>query len=158
MRNIYRAGIAIAIMLLIQTANAQIISRQRPANVVTTAQVQSLSTSEGNRGRFVIVDVRAKAETDVSMIPGAITQAEFENTKQQHLGKAVIVYCTVGHRSGIYANKLRTKGWNAWNYEGSILDWCRHQLPVVTQDGKGTTRVHTYDASYSLAPGYLAVY
>ena len=69
---------------------------------------------------------------------GAITQADFEKNAKEHQSKAVLVYCTVGYRSGIYAKKLRKK---SWNYQGSILDWCKNQLPVVTQDGNHTTRV-----------------
>ena len=158
MRYIYLAWIAIAILFLIQTASAQIGGRQPEAPVITTAQIQSLQADDKSRGRFIIVDVRAKVETDVSMIPGAITQTNFEQTMPQHRGKAVIAYCTVGYRSGIYAKKLQSNGWHAWNYEGSILDWCRHELPVVTQGGQKTNRVHTYNSSYSLAAGYQAVH
>jgi len=159
MRFVYCTTIVIAMMFSIQFANAQLlISRQPEAPIVTVAQIQSLQSDANQKGRFVIVDVRAKAETDVSIIPGAITQAEFESTAQQHQGKTAIVYCTVGYRSGIYAKKLKNKGWNAFNYQGSILDWCKHQLPVVTRDGRNTTRVHTYNSSYSLAGGYQAVY
>ena len=159
MRLIYSASVVIAIIFSIQIANAQLLTARLPeAPVVTAAQIQSLQADPNKQNRFVIVDVRAKSETEVSIIPGAITQAEFEQTIQQHQGKAVLVYCTVGYRSGIYAKKLKRKGWNAWNYKGSILDWCNNQLPVVTRTGQSTNRVHTYNSSYSLAPGYQAVY
>lgn len=159
MRTIFCATVAIAMVFSIQFANAQLLTRPQPeAPVVTAAQIRSLQSDPNRKDSFVIVDVRAKAETDVSVIPGAITQADFEKTTQQHQGKAVLVYCTVGYRSGIYAKKLRKKGWSAWNYQGSILDWCKNQLPVVTKDGARTTRVHTYNSSYSLAGGYQAVY
>ena len=159
MRTILCAVVVIAVVFSIQFANAQLLTRPQPeAPVVTAAQIRSLQSDPNRKDRFVIVDVRAKAETDVSVIPGAITQADFEKTAQQHQGKAVLVYCTVGYRSGIYAKKLRKKGWDAWNYQGSILDWCNNQLPVVTKNGNHTTRVHTYNSSYSLADGYQAVY
>ena len=133
-------------------------AQQLAASVVTAEQVRSFQTDEKYTGEFVIVDVRGKAETDVSMIPGAISQAAFEKTKKQHAGKIVIAYCTVGYRSGIYAEKLRSKGWDARNYEGSILDWCKNQLPVVTPAGESTKRVHTYSSNYALDPNYQAVY
>lgn len=158
MRNVCRATIVAIVSLSMQLASAQIYSQQPEAPIVTAAQIQTLQNDKKYQDRFVIVDVRAKAETDVSIIPGAITQAEFLKTHKQHQGKAVLVYCTVGFRSGKYAKKLRKKGWNAWNYEGSILDWCQNQLPVVTKDGKKTKRVHTYNSSYSVAKGYQAVY
>ena len=144
-------------MLIIQMTSAQLDDQQPEVPIATAAQIQSLRADETQEERFVIVDVRAKSETDVSIIPGAITKAEFEKTKSQHQGKMVIAYCTVGCRSGTFAKKLRSNGWNAWNYKGSILDWCENQLPVVTKDGENTNRVHTYSSEYSLAPGYFAV-
>ena len=158
MRKLGRAGIAFAIMFLIQGAYAHLCSRQPEAPIVTAAQIQSLQSDKSLERRVVVVDVRAEAETDVSIIPGAITQTEFEKTKSQHRGKAVIAYCTVGHRSGKFAKKLRSEGWNAWNYKGSILDWCKNQLPVVSKDGNHTSRVHTYNTRYSVAAGYQAVH
>ena len=159
MKIIGSAIVVTTVLFAIQLANAQLLTARLPeAPVVTAAQIQSLQADPNKQNRFVIVDVRAKTETDVSIIPGALTQAEFERTIQQHQSKAVLVYCTVGYRSGIYAKKLKRKGWDAWNYKGSILDWCRNQLPVVTMTGQSTKRVHTYNSSYSLAPGYQAVY
>jgi len=159
MKIICSAIVVTTVLFAIQLANAQLLTARLPeAPVVTAAQIQSLQADPNKQNRFVIVDVRAKTETDVSIIPGALTQAEFERTIQQHQSKAVLVYCTVGYRSGIYAKKLKSKGWNAWNYKGSILDWCNNQLPVVTTDGKSTNQVHTYNSSYSLAAGYQAVY
>lgn len=157
MKILMRAGIAAAIIMSIQLIVAQISAFGSKAPIVTTGQIQSLQTDDNSQGSFVIVDVREKAETDVSVIPGAITRAEFERTADQQQGKAVLVYCTVGHRSGIYAQKLRRDGWNAWNYEGSILDWCNNHLPVVTRQGQSTNRVHTFSSRYSVARGYQAV-
>ena len=152
--------ITIAIVLLsIKMVNAQIFGNREPeAPTITAAQIQALQTNSRNSGRYVIVDVRDKVETDVSIIPGAITQAEFEKAKHKHRGKAVIAYCTVGYRSGIYAKKLQQNGWKAWNYKGSILDWCKNQLPVKTPSGQTTKRVHTYNSSYALAAGYQPIY
>ena len=135
-----------------------LVANQTPAPIVTAAKIQALQSDSKNSERFLVVDVRDQNENDVSIIPGAITLAEFEKTKESHQGKLIITYCTVGYRSGLYAQKLRRSGWNAWNYKGSILDWCDHHLPVVTPSGQRTQRVHTYNSSYSLASGYQAVY
>ena len=152
------AVVIIAIMLWVQMSFFQLGDKQPEAPIVTAAQIRAAQADEKFKGRFVIVDVRGKKETDVSVIPGAMTQAEFEAAAKLHQGKIVVVYCTVGYRSGIYAKKLRKKGWNAVNYKGSILDWCNNQLPVVTRTGESTKRVHTYNSSYSVADGYEAVY
>ena len=158
-KTIYTLITSITILLSIQWVGFKVLVNLQPeAPSISASQIRSLQTVEDFQDRFVIVDVRAKGETDVSVIPGAITKTEFENSIEQHDGKTVVVYCTVGYRSGIYAKQLQRDGWDARNYKGSILDWCGNALPVVTPDGKSTCRVHTYDFSYPLASGYVAVY
>ena len=92
MRIIYSACVIITIIFSIQLASGQLLTKPLPeAPTVSVAQIQSLQADPKKKDRFVIVDVRAKAETDVSIIPGAITQAQFEQTIQKHQGKAVLV-------------------------------------------------------------------
>ena len=147
------------LLLAIQIANPQWNgSRGGEASVVSAEQIRAMQNSDQWNDRFVIVDVRAKAEADVSIIPGAITKSEFERDAEKHQDKLVIAYCTVGYRSGIYAQELSTEGWNSCNYKGSILDWCEKQLPLMTTDGRETNRVHTYSARYAAAQGYEAIY
>jgi rhodanese-related sulfurtransferase len=103
---------------------------------------------------FVLVDVRSEAETSVSVIPGAITKNEFEENAQDHTGKLIIAYCTVGVRSGDYTKHLSDQGWSAKNYEGSILRWIDSGLPLVTLQGTKTRRVHSYSDQYDVPDGY----
>lgn len=107
---------------------------------------------------FVVVDVRSEAETKVSVIPGAITKVEFEKDREKYNGRTVIPYCTVGGRSGAYAQQLANDGVKVKNYKGSILDWVNNELPLVTLDGKPTNRVHTYSAGYRVPSKYQAVH
>lgn len=123
---------------------------------VTADDIRAFQDDASSQDNFVIVDVRSKAETNVSMIPGAITQAEFEETKDQHRGKEIIVYCTIGVRSGQYATALNQEGWKASNYTGSILDWCGNNLPLVAS-GQLTNRVHTYNQWYTAPSNYVSV-
>ena len=144
----------IGVILLIQFIH----SKRVEIPTISAEQIRTLQNSEAWTDRSVIVDVRDKAETDVSVIPGAITKSEFEKNSRQHQGKVVIAYCTVGYRSGIYGKKLAAQGWQAYNYKGSILDWCENQLPLVSFDGEETNRVHTYSSKYKVAKGYEATY
>ena len=144
----------IGAILLIQFIN----SKRIEIPTISAEQIRMLQNSEAWTDRSVIVDVRDKAETDVSVIPGAITKSEFEKNSRQHQGKVVIAYCTVGHRSGVYGKKLASQGWQAFNYKGSILDWCENQLPLISLNGKETNRVHTYSSKYKVAKGYEATY
>ena len=106
---------------------------------------------------FVVVDVRSDAEIQVSLIPGAITKAQYEKNAQQYQGRTVIPYCTVGGRSGAYAKKLAKRGVKVTNYQGSILKWVAAELPVVTLEGKPTNRVHTYSDRYRIPAKYQQV-
>ena len=125
--------------------------------LITASQIRQLQSDETQRDNFVIVDVRSQAEMDVSMIPNALTKSEFEDSAEQYHGKTIIVYCAVGVRSGRYAADLNERGWQALNYEGSILDWCEHKLPLKTRNGSDTKKVHTYSERYSAPQGYIAV-
>lgn len=124
---------------------------------VTVDQIRELQLNDPDQTRFIIVDVRSEAESNVSVIPGAITKSEFETNRDQHRDKQVIAYCTVGVRSGNFAAMLNKDGWDAHNYLGSILDWCDNGLPLTTSDGTATTRVHTYSKCFSVPKEYDAV-
>ena len=133
------------------------LARRKGKSRVTAAQIRELQSDDRIADRFVIVDARSKVESDVSIIPGAITKTHFEQTAAQHEGKIIIAYCTIGFRSGLLVRSLKRKGFNAWNYRGSILDWCKNGLPLTTHDGEATQRVHTYSRWLSVPQEYIAV-
>ena len=126
------------------------------APIISYQEIVELKYDYDWQEHYVIVDVRSDEETAVSMIPGAITMAEFEETALEHENKEVIVYCTIGVRSAKYTNKLIEEGWQAWNYKGSILDWCEHEQSLETIQGDPTNRVHTYSWWYSVPAMYSA--
>lgn len=101
-------------------------------------------------GNLVIVDVRTPKEREVSMIPGAITQLEFEEKKADLEDKRVIVHCTIGYRSGVYVKKLNDQGFEAENLVGSLLLWTHEGLPLEDPEGNPTKRVHTFGEQWNL--------
>ena len=109
-------------------------------------------------GQHVIVDVRTPEEYRVSMIPGAITKEQFEQNKSQYRNRTIVVYCTIGYRSGQYAKELMSDGFNVKNFKGSILAWCQAGLPLVTMQGVQTNRVHAYSSKYKVPTKYTAVF
>lgn len=106
---------------------------------------------------FVLVDVRTDEEVNVSVIPGAITKAEYEKDRKQYDGRTVIAYCTIGGRSAKYASELAKSGVPVKNFKGSILEWVGAELPLVTLDGKETNRVHIYSDRYKIPAKYEAI-
>lgn len=107
----------------------------------------------------VIVDVREPEERAVSTIPGAVAGDAFEHDLDTYRDKTIVVYCTIGYRSGRYVAKLKERGIDAYNLEGSILSWVHAGQPVVAPNGSETKRVHVYGSKWDLLPdGYEAVW
>jgi rhodanese-related sulfurtransferase len=114
--------------------------------------------SASAKEEFVVVDVRDPQEYRVSMIPGAITRAQYEKNAKDYEGVTVIPYCTVGGRSLQYSKQLASKGVRVLNFKESIIGWCNSKLPLVTPDGKATNQVHTYSARNKVPADYTPVY
>ncbi len=110
-------------------------------------------------GGVVLVDVRTPEEQAVSMLPGAITAEAFAAAEDTYRDKTVVTYCTIGARSGIYADELRQKGFDVCNLKGSLLAWTHAGLLLKDADGHDTKRVHVYGKTWDLAAdGYEAVW
>ncbi|MEZ5331151.1 MAG: rhodanese-like domain-containing protein [Thermoanaerobaculia bacterium] len=108
---------------------------------------------------LVLVDVREARERNVSTLPGALSAEEFEAREDELRGRRVVTYCTIGYRSGLYAERLRQEGWDAVNLEGSILAWTHAGGPLVDPEGRPTHRVHVYGRRWNLAAdGYEPVW
>ncbi len=107
---------------------------------------------------FILVDVRSPEETQVSVIPNALTVEQFESIPDSFRERTVICYCTIGVRSEKFARNLRHDGINAWNFKGSILEWCKHHYPLVDLNGHSTGQVHTWSGAYSVPSDYEAVW
>lgn len=116
--------------------------------------------------QFILVDVRKDAEIAISHIPGALSVDEFNRTyKSNALPKdtTVVAYCTIGYRSGKFAEKLIAQGIPVRNLAGGILAWARSHGALVHRDATGiaspTTTVHVYGQEWNLLPpGYQAVW
>lgn len=110
-------------------------------------------------GKLILVDNRKPEEQEVSMIPGAVTSREFDKNPEKYRDSAVIVYCTIGHRSGYYTLKLREQGIDAYNLKGGTLAWAHAGEKFEDSNGNETNRAHVYGAEWNLLPeGYEAVW
>jgi len=108
---------------------------------------------------IVLVDRRKRVERDVSMIPGAIADEVFESDIESFADARIVVYCTIGDRSGNYVKKLRERGMNAYNLRGGVLAWAHAGGPFIDPQGDETNRVHVYGRTWNLLPeGYVAVW
>lgn len=90
-----------------------------------------------NKEDFILIDVREPEELELyGKIETAINIPlnDFEKTFQDKqklkiLGidkkKKLVLYCRSGGRSNIATHYLKSKGYNANNYSGSILEWSK---------------------------------
>ncbi|MFM9983703.1 MAG: rhodanese-like domain-containing protein, partial [Flavobacteriales bacterium] len=100
----------------------------------------------------ILLDTRSFREYEVSHIEGAIWVGydEFEISKLASIArdKKVVVYCSVGYRSGKIGEKLAKAGYSkVYNLWGGIFDWVNKGNPVVNDQGK-TSKIHGYNKKW----------
>ena len=158
------AGVAISLLLLvsgcqttkisdadkqsrIETMYQQYAQEFPSVKEITARQLQQLQR-QGQK--LVLVDVRSPEEIAISYIPGAITAAEFESNLDRYRSATVIAYCTIGYRSGLYAEKLlQQQGIEVFNLAGSLLAWS-HVNGSLTNGREDTRKVHVFGRQWQL--------
>ena len=124
----------------------------KSVEAIATDELKKLKT------KVTIIDVREKAEQEISMIPNAITKEEFEKNKEKYKDGLVVTYCTIGYRSGLYADKLSKEGFHVKNLKGSLLAWLLSG-ESVQKDGKDVLKVHVYGKKWNIVPAkYKAIW
>jgi sodium/bile acid cotransporter 7 len=119
---------------------------------VPQIEAEELKQKLDSQQPVTMVDCRDAAEMKVSMIPGAISKADFEKCTDVK-DELVVCYCTIGYRSGFYVKKLLGRGINAVNLVGSILAWTHISGTIlVDKNGDETKSLHTYGKRWGLAP------
>ncbi|KAK9811823.1 hypothetical protein WJX72_010871 [[Myrmecia] bisecta] len=109
--------------------------------------------------KLMLIDVRTPEEQQVSRIPGpCMTAEEFDQRKADFKHYTIVTYCTVGARSGKYANVLRQDGFDVMNLKGSIVGWTQQGYPLISESGEATKRVHVFGDQWALqGEGYEPV-
>lgn len=114
---------------------------------------------------LILIDIRQPKEQDTAMLPHAITTNQFAQNFRHGIpaNKTIVVYCTIGYRSGKYAETLIKQGIQAKNLEGGILAWTFVGGDLETYDTSGkkinTHTVHVYAKEWNLVhPDYKGVW
>jgi len=109
-----------------------------------------------NNGAVVFVDTRKPAEMEVSRLPNAVTKKKFMHNPNIYKEKTVVVYCTAGYRSGVFARQVAEKGITVYNLQGGILAWTLEGGKIYDANGE-TKRIHVFGKKWNYAPGGYAV-
>ena len=108
--------------------------------------------------KIVFIDVRRPNEQEISMLPGAITQAEYLENQDKYNDYLKISYCTIGYRSGRFAQRMHQIGTAVYNLHGGMLGWLHDGGKVYDKSGQ-SFRIHVYGRPWKLAPeGYQEVW
>jgi len=100
--------------------------------------------------RPLLLDARTEVEFRTSHLEGAIRvdpeRPDVAALARPSAGRKVVVYCSVGWRSGDVAAALREAGWReVHNLEGGLFAWANAGRAVV---GEGAPLVHPFDATW----------
>lgn len=105
----------------------------------------------------VFVDTRTKDEMAVSTLPEAIPPSTFLGHSAHYKNKLVIAYCTIGYRSGKFAQEMKSNGVQVRNLAGGILAWVLEGGKIHNTDGE-TKKIHVYGKQWDYpAAGYSSV-
>jgi rhodanese-related sulfurtransferase len=119
---------------------------------VKTLSVKELKTRLAGQEQLIVLDAREKKEFEVSHIQGATycgySQFSKKAFKNMDRSKTVVVYCSVGYRSGKIGEKLIKMGFtDVINVYGGIFDWVNSGFPVYNASGS-TNQVHGFDEEW----------
>lgn len=99
----------------------------------------------------LLLDVRTSDEVAQGTLPGAVQVNPSDIVKKARLaataGRHIVVFCTVGMRSGAATYHLTQHGFSASNYSILTHLWAGGRL--VSRDGDWDGSVHAFSAHYA---------
>ncbi len=106
-----------------------------------------------DRNDVYVLDIREKEEYQVSHLKNARNAGYFwfdmRTIYDIPFDAHVVVYCSVGNRSGKIAEKLLNAGYkNVYNLYGGIFEWVNSGQPVYKLNGAQTSEIHTYNKDW----------
>ena len=106
-----------------------------------------------NGKNIFLLDTRTKEEYKISHLKNAIfvdyKSFNIENVSNIPLNSEVVVYCSVGYRSGKIAEILQKNGYqNVLNLYGGIFEWVNEGYDIYNDNGI-TKKIHGYTKKWS---------
>ncbi|MGB0522659.1 MAG: rhodanese-like domain-containing protein [Flammeovirgaceae bacterium] len=101
----------------------------------------------------IFLDTRTKLEYAISHLPNAQwigPQADEMDTQAIAKNHPIVVYCSIGYRSGQVGEQLLKQGYTqVYNLDGGLFKWHNQYKPVV-RNGNTTKDIHPYSAFWGL--------
>ena len=106
--------------------------------------------------KAVILDAREPKEYETSHLKDAISVGyDFFNIEEvldtiKNKEEQIVVYCSLGIRSEVVAEKLKKAGYtNVYNLYGGIFEWKNKDFIVYNSEDIATENVHTFSEEWS---------
>jgi len=109
--------------------------------------------------KVVFVDIRTRAEQQVSRFPKSIDEEEFWKNKKLYKDAHVVSYCTIGFRSGVFAQKLKRMVLHLYINSFHNFSLNRGILTSITAKALccgHTTRRHSWSTGRKMVPKCLS--
>lgn len=126
------------------------MSQKFSAPIIKTDQLKALLKKE----KVFLLDARELVEFKVSHIKNS-TYVGFEKFDikkiKQNLpkGSLIVVYCSVGYRSGKVADEIIEAGYKAYNLYGGLFGWSNSGNLVFDDNELATKKVHGFNQKWS---------
>jgi rhodanese-related sulfurtransferase len=113
-----------------------------------------LAKDLSSKKAVIYLDSREKEEYEISHLPGAVwigyDHVEWKRVLSLPKDANIVVYCSVGFRSGKITEKLNEKGYkNAYNLYGGLFNYANFGGQLIDGNGRETTKVHGYSKKWS---------
>jgi len=119
--------------------------------IITMKDVQKIQEANKN---IVFLDSREENEYQTSHLPGAIwvgcDNIDWAKINKLDKNTAVVVYCSVGYRSGKLTDQLSKKGFNnIQNLYGGLFNWANNGGTLENNSNQNTQKAHGYNKTWS---------
>ena len=137
-----------------QTKDYEEMLQSLYSHTVPLISSEHLMTKRNTGDEVTILDIRSKAEYEVSHIAGA-RMIDYDNFRIEDVDDIpkeadIIVYCSVGYRSEKVGEQLQEHGFRkVRNLYGGIFQWKNEGFDVVNQHSNATDSIHTYSRRWS---------
>ncbi len=130
----------------------ELVHRKFPKAPGITVPELKAWLDDSSRAKPLLIDARSRREYDDSQLLGAqhaeTLGAALTLLESRRKDTPLVVYCSVGYRSGAIVEGLIKNGYSqVKNLEGSLFEWANSGLPVY-QAGRIVTKVHPYSSSW----------
>lgn len=104
---------------------------------------------------LLYLDARERKEYEVSHLPQArwVGYETFDSSRVADLDRErpLLVYCSVGYRSGKIAERLQQMGFTeVYNLYGGLFEWVNQGHPLENPQAQPTDSVHGYSRSWGM--------